>query len=397
MTQNFSHNNPLFQQLIEAIRTAICTNAKTVALHEPHLCGKEWEYIKDCLDSGWISSVGKYVDLFEENLAQYTGMKRAVSTVNGTAALQVCCRLVGVESGDEVLLPSLTFVATANAVHYSGGIPHFVDCDENTLGVSPSVLRTYLRENTELRSGNCFNKKTGRRIRALIAVHVFGHPVDLDALMQICSDFKIEFIEDATESLGSQYKGRHAGTYGKVSVLSFNGNKIISTGGGGAILTNDTTLADQAKHLTTTAKQKHPWRYFHDQIGYNFRLPNINAALGCAQLEQIDFFVSKKRALAERYKMAFSKVAGVKFFKEPPFAKSNYWLNAFLFDTPDQIRNDAFLEYAHHCGLMLRPAWTLMHRLPMYKTCPRADLSVSENIEARLINLPSSSQLGRFC
>ncbi len=385
---------PLFQQIIEATRTAIRTDAATVALHEPSFCGKEWDYVKECLDTGWVSSVGKFVDLFEERLAEYTGAKHAISAVNGTVALQVCCRLVGVEAGDEVLLPALTFIATANAVHHSGGIPHFVDCDKITLGIDPEALRAYLKDIAELRGEGCFNKKTGRRIRALIAVHIYGHPVDLDALAETCSDFRLELIEDAAESLGSKYKGRHTGNHGKVASLSFNGNKIVTTGGGGAILTNDPELGEQAKHLSTTAKKKHPWKFFHDQIGYNFRLPNLNAALGCAQLEQMDQFVSKKRALAQRYESAFRGLAGVKFFKEPSFAQSNYWLNAFLFDSPDTHQRDAFLEFAHQYGLMMRPAWILMHRLPMYQSCPRADLSVSEDLEKRLINLPSSSQLG---
>jgi perosamine synthetase len=386
--------NPLFPRLIEAIRLAIRSDAKTVSLHEPSFEGKEWDYVKECLDTGWVSSVGKYVDLFEEHLTQYTGAKRAVSVVNGTAALQVCCRLVGVQPGEEVLVPALTFIATTNAVHYVGAIPHFVDCDETTLGVDPYALRTHLKQIAEYRSGACYNKKTGRRISALIVVHIFGHPADLDALQELCSEFHLELIEDAAESLGSKYKGKHAGTLGKVASLSFNGNKIITTGGGGAILTDDEELANLAKHLTTTAKKKHPWMYSHDQIGYNFRLPNINAALGCAQLEKLDAFVDRKRRLAERYEEAFRGMDGVKLHREPSFARSNYWLNALLFDSADFSKRDAFLNYGHEHGLMVRPAWTLMHRLLIYKDCPRAPLLVSEDIEKRLVNLPSSSQLG---
>jgi perosamine synthetase len=385
----------LLKKLVNATRAAIQSDAPNVPLHEPCFTGNEWKYLKECLDTGWVSSVGKYVDLFEQRLVDLTGAKYAVSVINGTAALQVCCQLVGVESGDEVLTPALSFIATANAIHYRGGVPHFVDCNRETLGVDPFKLDTYLQEISEIKSNRCFNKKTGRCIRALVVVHTYGHPAQLTLLLELCHKFKITLIEDAAESLGSKYKGKYTGTFGKVASLSFNGNKTITTGGGGAILTNDAELALSAKHLTTTAKLKHAWEYYHDQIGYNFRLPNLNAALGCAQLEQIDAFFGQKRALAQRYFDAFQDITEVELFKEPVDSESNYWLNSILFDPAYAEMRDPFLEFAHQSGLMVRPPWVLMHRLPFYQNCPRMNLEVSENIEKRLVNLPSSSQLLR--
>lgn len=366
---------------------------KPIALHEPCFTGNEWDYVKDCLDSTYVSSVGAYVDKFEKALQDFTGVKRAVAVVNGTAALHIALKLAGVEAGDEVLVPALTFVATANAVVYLGGAPHLADSDDLTLGLDPVKLQAYLEEITAPREGGCYNRFTGRRIRAVVPVHTFGHPADLEALQEVCTRFRLVMVEDGAEALGSFYKGRHTGNWGQSAIISFNGNKIITTGGGGAILTNDEELGRQAKHLTTTARQQHRWVYSHDQVGYNYRLPNINAALGCAQMEKLPEFLEKKRRLAGKYAAAFQGVAGVRFFTEPAGARSNYWLNVLLLNDKNCAERDRVLEETNNQGIMTRPAWTLMHQLPMFKDCPRMDLSGAEGLEARLINIPSSPNL----
>lgn len=382
------------ENLTRAIKSVIPEGKTPVSLHEPLFNGNEWTYVKECLDTGWVSSVGRFVDRFEEELAKFTGVKKAVAVVNGTAALHICLKLVGVQPDDEVLVPALTFVATANAVAYCGAVPHFVDSEERTLGLDPYKLENYLKDISELRVGGCFNQQTGRRIRAVMPMHTFGHPVDIDPLVEVCKRFKLELVEDAAESLGSYYKGRHTGNWGRLSSLSFNGNKVITTGGGGAILTNDENLGKMAKHLTTTAKVPHKWAFIHNQIGFNYRLPNINAALGCAQLEQLPCFLAKKRNLVQKYLEAFKEIQGVRFFTEPDFASSNYWLNVLMLNEEVADQRDAILEETNMQGLMTRPAWTLMHRLPIYSQCPRMDLSVSEDIEKRLINIPSSVMMG---
>ena len=374
--------------ILKAFRTE---DRKRVGLHEPFFGGNEWVYIKECLDTGWVSSVGKYVDVFEQMLQEFTGVKRAVAVVNGTAALHVALRLVGVQPGDEVLVPDLTFIATASVVTYCGALPHFVDCEEQTLGIDPNKLEKYLRETSKIRDSNCINSRTGRRIKAVIAMHTFGHPVDLDGLSEVADRFNIELVEDAAEALGSYYRGRHVGNWGKTSILSFNGNKTITTGGGGAILTNDARLGALAKHLTTTAKIPHSWEFTHDQIGYNYRLPNINAALGCAQMEQLSDFLKRKRRLAMQYKKAFSEISGITFFNEPEFAKSNYWLNVLMLKKTQIDKMQSILETSHANGVACRPAWTLMHKLPMFNDFPRMDdVSAAEDLEARIINIPSS-------
>lgn len=379
--------------ILTALRSVLSPEGVSIPLHEPSFGGKEWDYVKECIDTGWVSSVGKFVDRFEQQLAEYTGAKRAIAVVNGTAALHVCLKLAGVEQGDEVLVPALTFIATANAVSYCGAIPHFVDSNESTLGIDPHKLWLYLSEIAEIRPEGCFNKKTGRRIKAVVPVHIFGHPVDLDPLVEVCYRHKLELVEDAAESLGSFYKGRHTGNWGKVSALSFNGNKVITTGGGGAILTNDEELGNLAKHLTTTARVPHKWSFIHDQIGFNFRLPNINAALGCAQLEQLPSFIKNKRDLAERYAEAFIGMQGIRFVREPSFCQSNYWLNTIILDEEISSIRDEILELTNSAGLMTRPAWTLMHCLPMFTECPRMELTVAESLARRLINIPSSANL----
>lgn len=383
----------LIPRIIAALRSVLPEGPAFIPLHEPLFQGNEWQYVKECLDTGWVSSVGSYVDRFEAEMAAYTGARRAVAVVNGTAALHVCLLLAGVEAGDEVLIPSLTFIATANAVSYCGAIPHLLDSDQQTLGLDPLKLAAYLAEIAELRGDACWNRRTGRRIRALVPMHTFGHAVDLDPLLELAERYRLALIEDAAESLGSYYKGQHTGTRGLLSALSFNGNKIVTTGGGGLILTNDTALADRAKHLTTTAKLPHRWEFCHDQVGYNYRMPNLNAALGCAQLEQMPRFLEQKRALAERYRQAFAEVVGVVLFQEPAFATSNYWLNALVLDEAEAGQRDAVLDATNSAGIMTRPVWALMSRLPMFRDCPRMDLSGAESLERRLINIPSSASL----
>jgi len=380
--------------VIERLRHIIPAERGHTGLHEPEFSGNEWKYVKECIDTGWVSSVGKFVDQFERKLEEITGAARAVATVNGTAALHISLVVAGIQPDDEVLTPALTFVATANAIKYCNAHPHFVDSSEVTLGVCPIKLKAHLQKIARVKNGVCINTVTGRVIRAFVPMHVFGHPVDLDPLLEICGEFGISLIEDAAESLGSYYKGRHTGTIGKLGALSFNGNKIATTGGGGAVLSSDAELGAFIKHLSTTAKNPHPWEFFHDRTGYNYRLPNINAALGCAQLEQLPGFIVRKRRLAENYRRYFSDLSGLSFFIEPEFARSNYWLNAILLDQEKVCYRDEILTQTNSMGIACRPAWMLMPRLPMYSSCPADDLSVAESLEQRIINLPSSASLG---
>ena len=360
------------------------------SLHEPEFSGKEWDYVKDCLDTGWVSTAGEYVKTFEDMLAKFTGSAHVIATVNGTAALHACFLLAGVKSDDEVIMPALTFVGTANAAAGMGAIPHFADVEESTLGLDPAKLNKHLGTIAEITKKGCYNKKTGRKIVACVPVHTFGHPVDLDPVLEVCRKFNLILIEDAAESLGSYYNNVHTGNHGLLAALSFNGNKTVTTGGGGAILTNDPDLAARARHLTTTAKVPHKWEYCHDQIGYNYRLPNINAALGCAQMEQLPRFLNQKRSLAKTYAAAFAEVDNVRFFSEPDFAKSNYWLNALLLDSSVVGLKNNILRASNDSGFMTRPTWTPMHKLIMYKDCPRMNLSVSEDLCRRIVNIPSS-------
>ena len=375
-------------QIVQAIRDVV--GEGNVALHEPRFVGNEWVYLKDCLDSTFVSSVGRYVDRFETDLAAYTGARHAVAVVNGTAALHVALQLAGVQADDEVLIPALTFVATANAVAYCGAIPHFVDSEECTLGLDPQALREYLLAATELRDGHCINRATGRVIRAVVPMHTFGHPVDIEGVLALAHDFHLEVIEDATESLGSTVHEKHAGTFGRMGVLSFNGNKVITTGGGGAILTDDTELAKHAKHLTTTAKLPHRWAYVHDEVGYNYRLPNINAALGCAQLEQLPDFIKAKRLLHERYRAAFAGIPQARILSEPEGCRSNYWLQTLLLEESAAGLRDELLQATNDVGLMTRPVWELMNKLVPYQACPRMELPVAESLQRRIINIPSN-------
>jgi perosamine synthetase len=378
-------------QIIAAIQAVVGT--RPAALHEPQFAGNEWSYLKECLDSTFVSSVGKFVDRFEQQLAQYTGARQAVAVMNGTAALQVAMQLAGVQRDDEVLMPALTFVATACAVRYCDAVPHFVDSEPRTLGVDVPALRAYLQRIADIRDHQCVNRATGRVIRALVPMHVFGHPMDIEAAVTLARDFHLALIEDAAESLGSTLHGRHTGTFGLMGTLSFNGNKTVTTGGGGAILFEDPELARRARHLTTTAKLPHRWEFQHDEVGYNFRMPNLNAALGCAQLEQLDGFVAAKRELYQRYRAAFAQVCGVQLLAEPPGSRSNYWLQTLLLDESAAGQRDFILAATNDAGLMTRPVWTLMHRLQPYREHPRMDLSAAEALARRIINIPSSSQL----
>lgn len=359
-----------------------------VPLHEPTFDQKEIDYVTDCIETGWVSSVGAYVNRFEEDLAKFVGVKRAVAVVNGTAALHIALKVAGVVAEDEVLIPSLTFIATANAVSYIGAIPHFIDVSYDTLGVDPVKLNTHLEKIGELRNGQLFNKQTGHRISAIVPMHTFGHPADIDGLLNVCDKFNLTLVEDAAESVGSYYKGKHTGSFGKVGAISFNGNKIITTGGGGAIVTDDDALADYAKHLTTTAKIPHKWAYEHDEIGYNYRMPNINAALGCAQLEKMPKFIEQKRELFGQYDQLISQLDGVNLFKEPIYSKSNYWLQTLILD--ERFNRDEVLGFLNENGVMSRPIWTPMHELEMFKQSPKANLIVTAELNKRIVNIPST-------
>lgn len=364
-----------------------------VGLHEPELKGREVEYLTRCIETGWVSYLGEYVERFERELAAATGTKHAILTVNGTVATHAALMVAGIGQGDEVLVPALTFVASANGISHSGAMPHFVDSELSTLGLDPDKLQTYLEEIAVVEDGVCRNKLTGRPIRAVMPVHIFGHPVRMLELEPVADRFCLKIIEDAAEALGSMQDNRPVGGDGMMGILSFNGNKIVTTGGGGAIITNDEAIAKRAKYITTTAKKPHAYAFDHDEIGYNYRLPNINAAVGCAQLERLPDFVARKRRLADQYAAAFANVTGVTFFKEPAGAKSNYWLNAILLDDDHAGHRDALIEAFMARGIQCRPVWTPMHKLPMYRESPRMDLSGCESIARRLVNVPSSPAL----
>lgn len=379
--------------IIERIQSVIGPCETFTPLHIPIFDEREVANLRECVESNFVSSVGAFCDRFETALAEYTGAKRAVLCVNGTAALHLALRVSGVEAGDEVLIPSLTFVATANAVSYASAIPHFVECEESHFGIDAAKLEAYLDEIGVWRGEVLFNRHTDRPIRALVPMHAFGHPVDLDGLVKLAERFHLALIEDAAESLGSFYKGRHTGTFGCCGVLSFNGNKIITTGGGGAILFNDEALADRAKYLSTTAKKPHRWEFFHDEIGYNYRMPALNAALGCAQLEKLPRFLEQKRDLAQRYQKAFADVEGLRFVSEPNKCQSNYWLNALVLNEDSPFNRNELLQITNDQGIMTRPVWNPLHQLPMYKDYPKMDLSVTESLAARIINIPSTAGL----
>lgn len=363
-----------------------------VPLHAPLFIGNEKKYLAECIDTTFVSSVGKFVDRFEEQVACYTGSKRAVVCVSGTNALHMGMLLVGVERDDEVLTQALTFIATCNAISYIGAHPVFLDVDRDTLGLSPLAVKRWLSGHAEVRNDQCYNKRTGRRIKACVPMHTFGHPMKIDELSAVCNEYHIELVEDAAESIGSFYKGRHTGTFGRVGAISFNGNKTITTGGGGMLLFQDEELGKFAKHFTTQAKVPHRWAFVHDHIGYNYRMPNINAALGCAQMENLDRYVSNKRETAERYREFFSRIPDVEFVVEPANSRSNYWLNAVLLK--DRRAQQSFLEYTNDHGVMTRPVWELMNRLEMFRGCETDGLENTVWLEERIVNIPSSVRLG---
>ena len=366
-------------------------NSEFVPLSVPKFIGNEKKYLEECIDTTFVSSVGKFVDRLEEEMARYTGAKKAVVCVSGTNALHMSLLLVGVERNDEVLTQALTFVATCNALSYIGARPVFIDVDRETMGLSPQALRVWLEKNAELKNGVCHNKRTGRRVKACVPMHTFGHPVKLDELVDVCQEWHIELVEDAAESMGSFYKGRHTGTFGKIGTISFNGNKTITTGGGGMMLFQDEELGKLAKHIMTQAKVPHRWEFRHDHIGYNYRMPNINAALGCAQLEHLDEFVASKRKVAREYADFFKNISDIDFFEEPEDSYSNYWLNVVILrDKKAQLE---FLEYTNNHGIMTRPIWELMNRLPMFERCENDGLENTIWFVDRVVNIPSSVRL----
>jgi len=376
----------MFDDVIKFIQKTY-NNKNFISLHEPKFIGNEKKYLNECIESTFVSSVGKYVNEFEKKIAKYTGTKYAIATSNGTSALHTSLILADVSDDNEVITQSLNFVATCNAISYCGAKPIFVDVDKDTMGLSPSSLKSFLEKNTTIIKDQCINNKTGKVINACVAMHTFGHPCKIDKIKEICDQFFIFLIEDAAESVGSFYKTQHTGTFGNLGSMSFNGNKIITSGGGGCIITNDEYLAKKAKHITTTAKINHKWNYNYDMVGYNYRMPNINAALLVAQLENLNHFVDKKRKLAELYQEFFSKT-DYKFFKEPENCKSNYWLNAISLNSEQQ--RDKFLEETNSNGIMTRPIWTLMHRLPMFENSQYDDLKNSNWLFERIVNIPSS-------
>ena len=362
-----------------------------VPLAVPVFIGNEKKYLNECIDTTFVSSVGKFVDRFEEDTARYTGCKRAVVCVSGTNALHMSLMLAGVQRDDEVLTQALTFIATCNALSYIGAHPVFIDVDRDTMGLSPKAVREWLANNSEQKNGECYNKNTGRRVKACVPMHTFGHPVHLDELVEVLKEYNIELVEDAAESIGSLYKGKHTGTFGKVGALSFNGNKTITTGGGGMMLFNDEELGAYAKHITTQAKKPHRWEFRHDHIGYNYCMPNINAALVCAQLEHIEEYVASKRETAKAYEEFFKDIPEIEFFVDTPDTRSNYWLNVVILPNKEEQIN--FLTQTNDNGVMTRPVWELMNRLPMFEKCENDGLKNTIWFADRVVNIPSSVRI----
>lgn len=391
-----------FKRIVSFIRKLYNQPTGRIPLHAPVFIGNEKKYLLDCLESTYVSSVGKYVDQFEEKISEYTCSKRSVACVNGTSALHIALKLSGVEPDTEVITQPLTFIATVNAIKYCGAEPVFIDIDLETLGLSPFSLEKWLCDNVIFKKTHNilpktgppipFDKVTNRRISACVPMHTFGHPCRINEIVDICNKYYIPVIEDAAESLGSLYQKKHTGTFSKIGVLSFNGNKIITTGGGGMLLFGDEELAKKAKHLTTQAKMPHAWEFIHDQVGYNYRMPNINAALGLAQLEQMEMYIKNKRSIAKTYREFFNSL-GIEFFTETTNAQSNYWLNSIILKTKQE--RDSFLEYSNQNDIMTRPAWTLMSKLDLFNESRRGDLSNAELITDRLVNLPSSLNFNR--
>tara|TARA_B100000795_G_scaffold86761_1_gene63149 strand:- start:5981 stop:7123 length:1143 start_codon:yes stop_codon:yes gene_type:complete len=376
----------MFDEVIDFVRVLYGVTGN-IPLHQPIFIGNEKQYLNDCIDSTFVSSSGTYIDKFEEKIAEYVGVSYAIATSNGTSALHIALILSGVNPGDEVITQPLTFVATCNAINYCGAEPIFIDVDQDSLGLSPEALQLFLEKNTFIKGQKCINKNTGKTISACMPMHTFGHPCRIDEIKQICDNFCIPLVEDAAESLGSFYKSKHTGSYGLLGVLSFNGNKIITAGGGGCIITDDEKLAKKARHLTTTAKVPHKWEYNHDMVGYNYRMPNLNAALLVAQLENLEMFLISKRETALAYKNFFSD-KDIVFIKEPKNSKSNYWLNAIILK--DQLQRDLFLEDTNSKGIATRPIWNLMNKLDVFKNTQSDELINAKWLEKRVVNIPSS-------
>ena len=377
------------QNIVNFIKQTYNTNS-FIPLHEPKFIGNEKQYLNECIDSTFVSSVGKFVDLFESGFAKYVGSKYAIATVNGTSALHIALKLVGVEQGNEVITQPLTFIATVNAISYCQAQPIFIDVDIDTLGMSPLSLKNFLENNCTVIDNQCINKTTKNIVKACVPMHTFGHPCKVEEIKIICDEWHIALVEDSAESLGSFYNNKHTGTFGKIGAFSFNGNKIITSGGGGVIVTDDKELAKIAKHITTTAKIPHPYEYVHDEIGYNYRLPNLNAALLVAQMEKLDFFLKSKRELATIYKNFFLN-SDIRFIEEPMKSTSNYWLQSIILK--DKKQRNEFLEFTNKEGVMTRPIWRLMNQLEMFKDCQKDDLSNAHYLEERVVNIPSSVRL----
>jgi aminotransferase in exopolysaccharide biosynthesis len=380
----------MYKKIVQYIQETFNTD-EYIRLHEPRFIGNEKHYLNECIDSTFVSSVGKFVDRFEEITAEYTGAKYAIVTVNGTAALHIALLLSGVESDCEVITQPLSFISTTNAISYTGANPVFIDVDKDTMSLSPTKLDEFLSSKTFLdKNGSCYNKETKRKIVACIPMHTFGHPAKIELIAEICNKYNITLIEDAAESLGSKYKGKHTGVFGKFGILSYNGNKTITTGGGGMLITNDEQLAKKAKYITTQAKVPHEWEYIHNFVGYNYRMPNVNAAIGVAQMEKIDFFIENKRNLASLYRDFFMDME-IQFFTEPENCYSNYWLNAIILKNREQ-RNE-FLKYTNANKVKTRPIWRLMNKLEMFKNCQTENLDNAEWLEDRVVNIPSSVRI----
>lgn len=378
----------MFSEFIDFVRKTYNRPSGAIPLHAPTFSGNEKKYLINTIDSTFVSTVGEYVPKFEDSVRDYTGAGYAVSTVNGTSALHLALHVAGVQSGDLVLTQSLTFVATCNAIRYIGADPVFVDVNKQTLSMCPQELRSYLDKNTTIKDRVCYSKETGQRVKACLVMHTFGHPAEIEEIAEICRHYELMFLEDAAEALGSRYRDKHLGTFGEMGIFSFNGNKVITTGGGGMIVTSNAELAKRAKHLATTAKLPSAYEFYHDSVGFNYRLPNLNAALGLAQMEQLEGFVSKKRQLAQQYSHFFSQFSELEFYTEPQGAKSNYWLNAVIL--PNRELRDLFLQETNAAGVMTRPTWVPMHQLKIYESFSRDSLSVTEWLSDRIVNLPSS-------
>jgi aminotransferase in exopolysaccharide biosynthesis len=376
----------IFTEIINFIKS-LYPSENPVPLHAPRFTGNEKKYVADAIDSSFVSSVGKYVDRFEEMICEITGAKYAIATVNGTCALDIALKLAGVQPGDEVITQPLTFVATANSIAHCGAKPIFLDVERETLGLDPTLLKSFLQAHACIEEDTCYNKTTGNRIAACVPMNTFGHPCRIDEIAEICNRYHVVLVEDSAESLGSLYKGKHTGTFGEFGIYSFNGNKTVTCGGGGAIVTNDEALAKKAKHITTTAKLPHSYEHIHDMIGYNYRLPNLNAALACAQLEQLSAFIENKRELARIYQ-EFFVFLDIPFIKEPEHTRSNYWLNAVIM--PDRKTRNEFLKATNEAGVITRPIWRLMNKLEMYKDCQTDALENAQWLEDRVVNIPSS-------